>query len=268
MNGIAIVPEHTVQLLQSLGIEHPLLAINIETVYYTFVAMACILLLAFAGRKALDYPYSVGEYCALYFVSSFIGLVEQTCEKYNQQYTEFCISLFTFIFFCNSVVVFPGIEEATKDLNTTFGLAIFSFLYAQSETMRHKGFIAWLSGYIKLPSFYEGFSLRSALLNILILIFTIARNIIELPLALLGKASGILSLSLRLFGNIFGGAIIAHMLKAFLRDSVLYHLLFFPVTAVVLIFFGLFEAFIQALVFAVLTISNIATATSDSGGGH
>ena len=74
-------------------------------------------------------------------------------------------------------------------------------------------------------------------------------NIFMAPLNIVGKLSEILSMCFRLFGNIFGGAIIIAMIGSAIR----------PVMPVLLqAFFGIFVGTVQAFVFAVLCLTYLA----------
>ncbi len=79
------------------------------------------------------------------------------------------------------------------------------------------------------------------------------------PMAIIELFSRILSLSLRLFGNIFGGEVLVTVMYA----------LTFVLVPTLFLFLELFFGFIQALVFVVLTIIFISlAATEHHGGGH
>jgi F0F1-type ATP synthase membrane subunit a len=74
-------------------------------------------------------------------------------------------------------------------------------------------------------------------------------NIFMAPLNIIGKFAEILSMCFRLFGNIFGGAIIMLMIASAIK----------PVLPIFLHgFFGLFVGTVQAFVFAVLCLTYIA----------
>ena len=73
-------------------------------------------------------------------------------------------------------------EEPTQNLNTTLALAMTSFFYVQYNGIRAHG----IKGYLK--EYTEPF-------------------IIMAPLHIISKLASIVSMSFRLFGNIYGGAI-------------------------------------------------------------
>ena len=82
------------------------------------------------------------------------------------------------------------------------------------------------------------------------------------PIEVVSELSRIISLSFRLFGNIFAGEVLLAVMVAF---GVATFLILTPLTTVFLLFEVLI-GFIQALVFAILTLIYIALAVE--GGDH
>jgi F0F1-type ATP synthase membrane subunit a len=82
-------------------------------------------------------------------------------------------------------------------------------------------------------------------------------NVIMFPLNVVGKGAEILSMSFRLFGNIFGGAIIIALLGSMTGQVVL------PIF--LQMFLGIFVGTIQAFVFTMLSMTYIAV---ELGGGQ
>ena len=136
-----------------------------------------------------------------------------------------------------------GLDEPTRDLNTTLALGIISFIYIQSVTIKTRG----IGSYVK--DFFQPF-------------------FVMLPLNVVGKLSSIISISFRLFGNIFGGAIITKLYFSTIRGSIILELLGILSGANFLIvaFFTLFEGLLQAFVFAMLTLTYLSIGTQE--GGH
>ena len=89
-----------------------------------------------------------------------------------------------------------------------------------------------------------------------------------LPLNIVGKLSSIISISFRLFGNIFGGAIITKLYFTAIRGSIILELLgiLSGTNFLIIAFFTLFEGLLQAFVFAMLTLTYISLGTQE--GGH
>ena len=80
-------------------------------------------------------------------------------------------------------------------------------------------------------------------------------NVFMAPLNFVGEVGKSISLPFRLYGNIFGGAVIIIVLGSLLRGVVM------PV--VLMFFFGLFVGTIQPFVFAMLSLTYIAVALAD-----
>ena len=87
------------------------------------------------------------------------------------------------------------------------------------------------------------------------------------PLIVLGEVASVISLSFRLFGNIFGGATIIQLFHGTLSNSLWYNTAatFTGMNLLLTMFFILFEGGLQAFVFAILTLTNISMATSIEG---
>jgi len=85
---------------------------------------------------------------------------------------------------------------------------------------------------------------------------------IMLPLNFIGKFSTIISISFRLFGNIYGGSMIGSMYQKVIQGSVIWETagLLSGLNFTILFFFGLFEGFLQAFVFAMLSLTYLSIA--------
>lgn len=234
MSGIDIVEHHFWQPLAPWGLTSALFTFNATTLTTTWICMLFIAVVALIARYTLQNKESLAGFVTLSFVRTFTSMVEQSFDKPIYRYYAFITSLFTFIIICNCCVVF-GLHEPTTDVNTTFALGIISFLYAQKEAIRAQG----LWGYIK--HYFEPFFFM-------------------MPLEVLSKITSIISLSFRLFGNIFGGSLILTLWAKAKSGSVMAHILglLFGINLITMLFFGLFEGFIQAFVFSVLSLTYIS----------
>jgi F-type H+-transporting ATPase subunit a len=245
MKGIDLFEASTWHPFASLGMHHTFLAINKQTIICTWVALFLIFLCVLPTRFILR-SKSLLRYVVLSFVRSFIQLTEQTLGSLYLNHFYFMTSLFCFIFVCNILNIFPGLEEPTKDLNTALALGIISFVYTQVYAIKIQGLREYLKEYFS-PLF------------------------IMLPINIIGKLSSLISISFRLFGNIFGGAAISHIYVSAIKGSLLFEIigLLSGVNILITLFFGLFEGFLQAFVFSMLTITYLSmsmyTEESDEG---
>jgi F-type H+-transporting ATPase subunit a len=132
----------------------------------------------------------------------------------------------------------PAVRPASADLNFTLALALIAFALFVSWGIRANG----VRGYLK-ETFIANPWYMTPLMT---------------PIHIVSELSRIISLSMRLFGNIFAGEILLAVVLA---------LTFAVVPAVFLGLEAIFGA-VQALVFALLTLTYITLATSGHGGGH
>ncbi len=131
-------------------------------------------------------------------------------------------------------VFVPLLRSPSADLNFTFALALLSFVYIE-----YWGFQAFGIGYLG-----KFFNVKEGIIGFLV-------GLLEL----ISEFARILAFAFRLFGNIFAGEVVLVVL-AFLIPLAL-PLPFY--------FFEVFVAFIQAFVFAILTMAFIAVAVTPHG---
>lgn len=223
------------------GIQNSFLRINKETVLFTwavlfFLGIACILCRFFFSRSLII------KNIILVFFQFFIDLTTQTLNFFSEKHCMFVMTLFLFIFLCNILSLIPFLDEPTKDLNTTLALGLISFLYIQWISITTHGLKKYVADYFK-PIF------------------------IMFPLNILGKLASIMSLSVRLFGNIFGGSIISTLYFSALQFSVFAQILgiLTGLNFIIIAFFTLFEGFLQAFVFTMLSLTYISLSIHDEG---
>ncbi|MDQ4098933.1 MAG: F0F1 ATP synthase subunit A, partial [Chloroflexota bacterium] len=134
-------------------------------------------------------------------------------------------------------VLVPLLRPPTADLNMTLAMALVTFTTVQIYGIRSHGFLGRIKHMADPPFLF--------------------------PIELISELSRIISLSARLFGNVFAGEVllgVMYAMAASIRIAVVPVL--FPV---VFLFLELLFGTIQALVFALLTLIYITLATA---GGH
>jgi F-type H+-transporting ATPase subunit a len=135
-------------------------------------------------------------------------------------------------------VVVPLIRPASADLNFTLALALIAFVLFVSWGIRANG----VKGYLK-ETFVANPPYMTPLMT---------------PIHLVSELSRIISLSMRLFGNVFAGEILLAVMLA----------LTFAIIPVAFLGLEMIFGAVQALVFALLTLTYITLATAGHGGGH
>jgi len=159
------------------------------------------------------------------------------------KYAPFVGTLFIYIFLMNIMGVVPGMLAPTAKLSTTLALGLTTFVFVQFYAIRDTGVGAYLRHLCGEPIWLAP---------------------LMLPLHLVGELAKPLSLSIRLFGNVFGKdmVIINLVLLAATFPGFLKYVL--PIQAPILAF-GLFVGFVQALVFATLAAVYISLLTEHAG---
>jgi len=243
MNGAELIETPQWSFASLLGYDdHPLFTINSEIVIHTWIIMIILGLMLTCVNFILRHT-TLGRFILIKLVSFFIDLTKQSLGTFVYSHCVFASSLFIFIALCNTASLIPWLDEPTKDLNTTLALGTIAFLYIQSVTLKTRG----AGAYIK--EFFQPF-------------------FVMLPLNIIGKLSSIISVSFRLFGNIFGGAVITKLYFSAISGSIILELLGILSGANFLItaFFTLFEGLLQAFVFAILTLTYLSIGCQKDGG--
>ena len=202
------------------------LVVNNHTLIMTWVVIGFTLLfacLATRSRKMVPGPWQM---IAELLVQMFKELVRDALgDAYQERYFPLICALFIFLLLCNWIGIVPGLEEPTKDLNTTLGLGIMGFIIAHGTAIKVKGLKHYIKEYFE-PMFFLA------------------------PLNVVGEIAKVISISFRLFGNIMGGSIIivvvSYLIWGLLLPPFLYG------------FFGLFVGTVQAFVFTMLTLVYIS----------
>lgn len=227
---------HQWQPFTHYGFTHKFWTLNTDTLMGSVVATALIIIFSLLAHYFLQKKESITKFVVLKYVDFFKDLLYQTLQNTPLNHLAFIGSLFTFIFFCNVISFVPFLEEPTKDLNTTLALGLISFFYVQGHAIKYKGLQGYLYGFLD-PFF------------------------IMLPLNIIGTITSIVSLSFRLFGNIFGGYVISSLYFQKVVASSIYLQIIGLITGTNLcmfLLFGFFEGMIQAFVFAMLTLTYLS----------
>jgi len=217
------------------GITHSLTHINLPLVLYTWIALLVLIVTILIARFFSHRKKNIGYYLILTIVKAFMDLCSQSLGKFHYGHFSFVFALFLFILFCNLMGQVPFIEEPTSDLNTTLALGIVGFIYTNIHAVKAQGMKAYLKTYLE-PFF------------------------LMMPLNVVGKIAGVVSISFRLFGNMFGGSLISNIYMSTIGHSPLLAFLGMVsgINFCLALFFGIFEGLIQAFVFAMLSLTYLS----------
>jgi F0F1-type ATP synthase, subunit a len=242
MNEIDSVQDHGFSVGHYFGSESSFFSINTHTVIYTWITIAIIFALLIIARLSLRKKNSLGQFITLSFVRFFVDMASQSLPSFNFSHFAFIATTFCFVLACNIVSIIPWMEEPTTDLNTTLALGLCSFIYTQVASIKTDGLWKYIKGYFA-PFF------------------------ILLPLNIIGKLATVMSISFRLFGNIYGGSLITNLYFSAIKGRLLFEIIGLAsgLNIVFFAFFGLFEGFLQAFVFAMLSLTYLSLALQGEG---
>ena len=156
---------------------------------------------------------------------------EEIIGHHSERFTSFLVTLALFILICNLIGVIPGFESPTAVPVVPLGCAIVAFFYYQTQGFRHHG-VAYLKHFMG-PMWWLA--------------------VIMFPIEIISHLARVLSLTVRLFANMFAGDMVT--------------LVFFSLIpiGVPIIFLGLHigVSLLQTYIFILLTMVYLAGAVAE-----
>ena len=230
-----------------------------DHVFYAWVVMAILIVLSFATTRRLELvPRGVQNFMEM-VLDQLLSLLDDVIGHDGRRYLPLIGTLGLFILTSNLMGLIPGLVAPTANMYTTLACALIVFLYYHYLGVRKQG----LGGYLKhfcgpVP----------------------ALAWLMFPIEVVSHLARVLSLSLRLFGNMFAGHIllgIVFLLTAFdglfgwalsgkiggVLIGVPAGLLMIAFTVGFLLPLKILVAFLQAFIFIMLSMLYIAGATED-----
>ncbi len=160
------------------------------------------------------------------FVSGFRNLLTDFIGPEGPKFLPLVAGIFLTIWLSNLSGLIPGLMAPTSNLNVTLGCAITVWIYYHFQGFKAQGVVAYLKHFAVPPG------------------SPVIMAPLMLPIELIGHAARVLSLSLRLFGNVFGEELVILILASLVP-------FFVPLP---MMFLGLLTGTLQALIFAILTM--------------
>lgn len=177
------------------------------------------------------------------FVGGFIGGARDVGPEHparnRRLLFEYLATLFLFVIVANMLDVIPPYTAPTNTLNTTLGLALLTFFFTHVAGIGRRGF-RYGSSFLHTPG---------------------VGGYILLPLAIIEELSKPLTLSFRLFGNIFAGELMIDILLKLIPLKWFYFTGGF-VPHLIWLLFSVFVGAVQALIFMLLSLAYIGQATA------
>ncbi|MCD6561413.1 MAG: F0F1 ATP synthase subunit A [Deltaproteobacteria bacterium] len=208
------------EILSSLGYEH--FAHKYEQVTHSWLIMLFMMLGAALFTRGLRLFPKKGQNVFELMIDGLENFMIDITGPEGRFFFPFIATLFFYILICNLIGLMPGFYSPTANLNTTLSLAVCTFGYTHIIGIRFHG--------IKYCKQFLG------------PVWPLAP--LMLPIELIGHFARVMSLSIRLFGNIFGKETVLGIL------FMLAGLYFAPLP---ILFLGILVSLIQALVFMLLS---------------
>jgi F-type H+-transporting ATPase subunit a len=222
---IAIFGESSARWQELMGLHEP----GYWLPDHAIMAMLVVVLLAavlipISRRLSVESPGN-GQQMLEQIVSGLEGLIDDVVgHGYGKRFLPFIGGLAVFIFTCNIFGLFFFVQPPTANPSTTFALSITAFIYYNLVGIRDNGLVKYLKHFAgPLP-------LLAPLM---------------VPIEIISHLARILSLALRLFGNIFG----EHTATG------IFFFLFPFILPWPMMGLGIFGALLQAFIFIMLTMA-------------
>ena len=201
-------------------------------VTYTWLVMGILIIVAFLASRSISLvPAGLQNFMET-VVGGVEGLLDETMGEEGKVYFPLIATFALFILVSNLIALIPGFYPPTANLNTNVALALTVFAMTHIVGFKKHGF-AYLKHFM------------GPIIWLAPLIFVIE---------IIGHLARPLSLSLRLFGNMYGHEIVLMIFLALVP-------LFLPIPMMLM---GVLVAFIQTFVFTLLAMIYIAGALEEA----
>jgi F-type H+-transporting ATPase subunit a len=202
-----------------------------------YIAMLMVIALALTAlsllvrsRLSVENPGSL-QVALEDFVSGFQNLLRDFIGPKGPAFLPLVTAIFLIIWLSNLSGLVPGLMAPTSNLNVTLGCAITVWVYYHLQGVKAQGAWNYIKHFAAVP---PGMPLPMKIIMMFLMFF----------IEIIGHAARVLSLSLRLFGNIFGEELVIIILASLVPFIV-------PLP---MMFLGLLTGTLQALIFAILTM--------------
>ena len=168
------------------------------------------------------------------FVNGFHSLLDDFVGPKGRRYLPLVGSMFLLIWLSNLAGLVPGLMAPTSNLNVTLGCALTVWVFYHVEGVKEQGLVAYLKHFAVPPG------------------SPVAMAPLMLIIELISHVARVMSLTLRLFGNIFGEELVIIILASLVPFIV-------PLP---MMFLGLLTGTLQALIFVILTMVYLGAAVT------
>jgi F-type H+-transporting ATPase subunit a len=234
-----------------------------STVMALLVFVVCVILaLILRSRLSVDRPGPMQQVAELLLTNplgfGIRDLLHENVGHDADKYVPFVGSISVFILFSNLLGLFPRLAAPTGVVVVPLGCAALTFLYFNYQGVRHHGVFKYLGTFAGSPH-----KLGDWILAILLF-----------PVEIISTCARILSLTVRLWANMFASDLIYGIFLSLLTGGVVFGFSKSPVLGAVLALFPatipvaflglhIFVSIVQAYVFTVLPAVYLGLATAD-----
>jgi F-type H+-transporting ATPase subunit a len=208
-----------------------------ESVIISWVVMVILIVLSLLLTRNLKQIPKGGQAILEMIIEFLNNFAKTQFGRFAPVFAPYVGTLFLFLFFANIMGVFSpvaafgfeplfDIKPPTRDINVAAPLAVITILLVVICNIKAKGIQGWFKHFLHpVP--------------------------IMLPFNIMEYATRLVSLSLRLFGNILGGYILMRLIEGLMPVAL---------PMVVSLYFDFFDGFIQAAIFTFLSVLYISEA--------
>jgi F-type H+-transporting ATPase subunit a len=168
------------------------------------------------------------------------GMLREDIGAKGPRYLVVVATIGAFIWIGNLMGQVPGLIPATMNINVTLACALVVWLYYHFQGFKEQGVVSYLKHFAAPPG------------------IPVALAPIMLPIEVISHLSRVMSLSLRLFGNIFGEKLVVLILA-----SIVPFIIPLPI-----MFLGVIIGTLQALIFIKLTMIYLSAAVATEHEHH
>ena len=212
-----------------------------QTTVTLFTVTLILIILALVINKTMKKRPGRFQVVVEKLVTMLYSLVEDTMGKHNLKFAPYIGTLFLSSVFCTLIGMTQVFRSATADLSVTAAWAIVTTGMVWYNNIKNFGFGAWLKGFTE-------------------------PIVVMTPMNIVSEIASPLSMAFRHFGNVAGGSVLTTLIYWALGGASTLVLSWLPealssipilqvgIPAFLSIYFDLFSAFVQALVFSLLTM--------------
>jgi len=222
---------YLVEILDKMGLGH--FGHHSPQVIHTWLVMAILIVASYLAVKGLSLIPTRGQNVVEVILQSLENFMVEITGPEGKSFFPYIATIFLYILVSNLLGLIPGFISPTANINTTLSLALCTFVLTHAIGIKYHG-----AKYIK-----HFLGPMPALAPLMLVI------------ELIGHLARVMSLSVRLFGNIFGKEKLL---------GILFGLAGLYLAPLPIMFLGILVSFIQAVVFMLLSIMYFAGAMEEA----